>query len=127
MYALNGLSHKRLATCHMDLRSVVELAARDFPIIVLCGFRNQADQNAAFERKASKLKWPDSAHNKRPSRAVDLAPAPLDWSDLRRFDAMGQAVLAAAEKLGIEIVWGGNWKGFPDRPHFELALPVRTK
>jgi peptidoglycan LD-endopeptidase CwlK len=26
----------------------------------------------------------------------------------------------AAEELDVAIVWGGDWKSFPDGPHFEL-------
>jgi peptidoglycan L-alanyl-D-glutamate endopeptidase CwlK len=26
----------------------------------------------------------------------------------------------AARELSVAIVWGGDWKTFPDGPHFEL-------
>jgi peptidoglycan L-alanyl-D-glutamate endopeptidase CwlK len=29
-------------------------------------------------------------------------------------------VKAAARQCGVPIIWGGDWPGFPDGPHFEL-------
>lgn len=40
-----------------------------------------------------------------------------DWPLYRQ---VGAHIKAVANKLGIEIVWGGDWKSFPDGPHFEL-------
>ncbi len=33
-----------------------------------------------------------------------------------------------AAKVGMTegIEWGGNWKNFPDRPHYQLALPLKV-
>lgn len=119
-YQLSDRSRRRLTTCHPKLQLVVEEAAREFPMLVLWGWRGEKDQNDAFDRGATPLRFPDSKHNLKPSRAVDCAPDPLDWNDLAAFDAMGEAMLAAAKKLGIAIVWGKTFKRV-DRPHFELA------
>jgi len=67
-------------------------------------------------------------HNRYPSRAIDLAPWPLDWSDIRRFYYFGGFVVGVANKLDIPIRWGGDWDGdfevkdqnFNDLVHFEL-------
>ncbi|AUG85448.1 lysozyme [Acinetobacter phage SH-Ab 15497] len=61
--------------------------------------------------------------------AVDLAPIPLDWNDLKRFDQMAQAMFQASAELNIPIRWGADWdndgvfreKGETDSPHFELV------
>jgi peptidoglycan L-alanyl-D-glutamate endopeptidase CwlK len=61
--------------------------------------------------------------------AVDLVPYPVDWTDLKKFDAIGRAMFAAADELGIKIRWGADWdrdgkpreRGESDSPHFELA------
>lgn len=89
--------------------------------MVICGHRGKEDQNKAFEAGTSKLKFPRSLHNKSPSLAVDLSPIPLDWNNTERFKEMADVVMKAAVDLGIALVWGGSWKGFPDLPHFQLA------
>jgi hypothetical protein len=50
---------------------------------VLKGHRQKAEQNAAFDSGASKLRWPDGKHNGLPSKAIDVQtyprPAPLEF------------------------------------------------
>lgn len=61
--------------------------------------------------------------------AVDLIPYPLDWNDLKAFDAIAEAMFKASKELGIPIRWGADWdqdgkpreRGETDSPHFELA------
>jgi peptidoglycan L-alanyl-D-glutamate endopeptidase CwlK len=120
------VSRARLDECHPDLQRLVEdlaeqvdagaLAARGVEdLTVLCGFRGQAEQDAAFKRGASKLKWPRSKHNAKPARAVDIAPYPLDWKNTARFEALRELALKRASALGIRIRVI-SW----DLPHFEL-------
>ena len=28
----------------------------------------------------------------------------------------------AAKELGVNIVWGGDWKSFKDGPHFQIEI-----
>ncbi len=61
--------------------------------------------------------------------AVDLAPWPIDWSDVARFDALAALMFRAASIEGVAIRWGADWdrdgkareRGESDSPHFELA------
>ena len=61
-------------------------------------------------------------------KAVDLVPYPVDWNDLKKFDAIAKAMLQAAKELNVPIRWGADWdndgkpreKGESDSPHFEL-------
>lgn len=61
--------------------------------------------------------------------AVDIAPYPVDWGTLSKFDAIADAMAKAAEELGIAIRHGADWdmdgkrreRGESDNPHFELA------
>jgi peptidoglycan L-alanyl-D-glutamate endopeptidase CwlK len=55
------------------------------------------------------------------SRAVDVAPWPMDWKDTERFKKLGALVKRAAGELGVKISWGGDWKKKWDWGHFELA------
>lgn len=113
-------SYRRLSTCHSDLQRLVIASAEDAELMVVSGHRNEEEQADAVRRGASKVHYPHSRHNSSPSEAVDLAPWPLDWSDLGRFDKLARHVLDVAGKLQIEVTWGGHFTRFIDRPHFEL-------
>lgn len=129
MPALSVSSEAKLSTCHADLQRLVREVARHFDISVLVGFRTEKEQEAAFAAGTSKQQWPSSPHNKLPALAVDIAPYPIDWEDLRRFYYLGGFVVATAQRLGIPLRWGGDWNGnfdikdqnFNDLPHFELV------
>ena len=114
-------SHERLSTCHQDLQQLVLAASEDFDLVVLCGHRGKEEQDDAVKRGTSKLPWPKSRHNTLPSQAVDLAPWPIDWEDVRRFDLLGAHVRRVAQNLELTITWGGTWKTLVDRPHFEVV------
>jgi peptidoglycan L-alanyl-D-glutamate endopeptidase CwlK len=82
-------------------------------------YRNEEDQNNAFIAKASRLKYPNSKHNKIPAEAIDL----FQINEQRKavFDPMFYAkVNAKAKELGFELEWGGEWKTLKDFPHFQL-------
>lgn len=102
----------------------LKMSARDFTVI--CGYRNEADQNAAYASGSSKVMFPGSAHNQIPSVAIDVIPYPFKgWDDKDGFTAISDAFFKAARMLDIEIRWGGDWSrtgttnGW-DKPHFEL-------
>lgn len=117
----------RLETCDHRLQIVMKRAIARYDFTVLCGHRSKQEQEDAFERGASKLRWPNSKHNKTPSLAVDVAPFPIDWDDLDRFREMARIIMEEADKAGIKLRWGGdfNMNGKPDdkfvdMPHFEI-------
>jgi peptidoglycan L-alanyl-D-glutamate endopeptidase CwlK len=126
-------SEKQMATCHPKLRRVVLLLAQRVPknmdFTVLCGHRNEADQEAAVKAGRSTKHYPDSKHNVMPSVAVDLAPYPIDWKDTARFGRLAGYLQAVADDLNIELRWGGDWDSdgrtqderLVDMPHFELT------
>jgi peptidoglycan L-alanyl-D-glutamate endopeptidase CwlK len=89
--------------------------------MIICGHRGREDQNAAFKAGTSKVQWPNSYHNTTPSLAVDAAPYPLRWDDLKGFEELAKVVKRKAKELKIEIEWGGDWKKFKDYPHYQLA------
>jgi peptidoglycan L-alanyl-D-glutamate endopeptidase CwlK len=88
---------------------------------VLCGHRSKAEQDAAFEAGNSKLRWPASKHNRKPSLAVDVVPYPLDWGRIQDFVRLAAVVKEVAKELNIKLVWGGDWTSFKDYPHYELV------
>ncbi|NIA28350.1 MAG: M15 family peptidase [Actinobacteria bacterium] len=121
-------SRKNLATAHPDLQLLFNAVVRDFDCSVLCGHRTQAEQDGAYRNKHSKLKFPNSKHNRQPSMAADVVPYPINWENMNRFYFFGGYVKKTAEMLGIKIRWGGDWdsdtltddQAFMDLPHFQL-------
>jgi peptidoglycan L-alanyl-D-glutamate endopeptidase CwlK len=120
----------RLAGLHPDLVRVVERARLAMPFIVVEGLRNRERQHRLVAIGASQTL--NSRHLT--GHAVDLAywlddgdGAPeagevrWDWPLARKIAA---AMKAAATEEGVALVWGGDWKSFPDGPHFELHRRV---
>lgn len=117
---LNQRSQMNLKDIHPDLKRVVEEAARitrvDF--IVTEGLRTVERQKRLYAKGATTTM--NSRHLT--GHAVDLAAVvdgEVRW-DWPLYHKLADAMLEAAAKLGVQIVWGGSWKSFPDGPHFEL-------
>ena len=93
---------------------------------VICGHRTEEEQNEAYRKGYSKLKYPRSKHNKIPSMAVDVVPYPLDWSDIASFKELAEHIKSVWSTMEYEnatgdweLVHGGDWK-MRDYPHWEL-------
>lgn len=123
---LGERSRRELSTCHPRLQELIEEVDRRLSVrkrldlTVLCGYRGELAQNQAYRDGNSKLRWPDSKHNTLPSRAVDVAPYPIDWKDPEMFMLLAGYILAVADEMGIDIEIGGLWK-WRDRPHIQLG------
>ena len=119
----SSTSKERLATCHQDLQTLFNEVIKEFDCTILCGFRNQEDQDAAFNQGRSKLKWPHGKHNLSPSFAVDACPfpAPEVWS-VETFKEFADKVKEVAKRLQIDITYGGDWADFPDEDHYQLNI-----
>ncbi len=114
-------SFSRLRTCHQDLQRLFFELIKDTDCSITCGFRGQAEQDAAYADGFSKLKWPNGRHNKLPSLAVDVIPYPFNgWQDEEQFKDFAAKVKSKADELGIEVTWGGDWRGFKDLPHWQI-------
>lgn len=111
----------QLKTVDPALREICIQAIKEYDFSVLCGFRNEHDQNEAFDLGYSKLKFPHSKHNSVPSQAVDLAPYPILWADPVRFVELSKIIKKIAYDLMIDLRWGGDFKSFFDGAHYELV------
>lgn len=128
MYKFSKKSLELLSQCDERLQKLCYEVIKVMDISILVAYRGQEEQDKAFAEKKSKLKFPNSKHNKVPSLAVDVAPYPIDWADERRFYFMMGIFKAKADSLGIKIRLGGDWgsdnnfqnDGFVDLPHIEL-------
>lgn len=119
----------RLNTCDEKLQRLFNEVVKFYDCTILCGHRNEQDQNEAYRSGMSQVRWPNSKHNSNPSVAVDVVPYPIDWNDKVRFYHFAGFVLGIAKEMGINITWGGDWnrnnnlkdQSFFDLPHFELV------
>ena len=119
MPRFSDTSHAKLLTCHKDLQDICNEAIKIYDFAVICGHRTKEEQQKAFDAGFSKVRWPDSKHNKTPSLAVDLVPYPIDWNDRERFQQLAGIIKGIAHSKLIKIEWGGDWK-MQDLPHFQL-------
>jgi peptidoglycan L-alanyl-D-glutamate endopeptidase CwlK len=126
MYSFGVRSKLIREQLHPDLQMVCDEVIKVYNISLICGYRGEKDQNKAFAEGKSKVKFPNSRHNIFPNtEAVDAAPYPLDWKNIKRFVEMAEHFKDAAERLGIEIECGADWVSFRDYPHIQLKRPVR--
>ncbi len=121
MPILSARSKHNLSQCHPDIQRVFAKVAETEPIEVICGHRNKADQDRAYQERRSKLRWPKSRHNSSPSQAVDVCPRPIDWADVAAFKRLAAHVKEIAGLMGVPLDWGGDWDAFVDMPHWEMA------
>lgn len=112
-------SAEKLATCDERLQRLFNEVIKYTDCSIVCGHRDKAAQEAAFDGGFSLAHWPKSQHNSLPSLAVDVCPYPIDWGDEAKFRAFGVLVKECAAKLGIEIESGMDWK-FKDLPHWQV-------
>lgn len=117
-YSLSQRSMQHLSGVHPDLVAVVkraiQITEQDFSVIE--GIRHIERQRQLVAKGVSKTM--NSRHLT--GHAVDLAPYPLSW-DWEYFYPIADAMKQAAEELGVDLEWGGNWSSFPDGPHFQLS------
>ncbi len=155
-YNLSSRSLNNLQGVHPNLTKVVkraiELTTQDFVVIEGVRSREQCMINYGKGRtvaqclakgipakyanpKAAKVTWLSNPFNSKHCKqkdgyghAVDICPHPVDWSDVKKFDAIAKAMFAAAKELGVNIRWGADWdkdgkpreRGESDSPHFEI-------
>ena len=81
MPAFGQASAARLATCDERLQRLFQEVVKTFDCTIIEGHRGEAAQHLAFVTGKSKLDWPNGNHNAKPSKAVDVAPFPVDWTD----------------------------------------------
>jgi len=139
-------SKAALATCHPDLQEICHEVIPYYDFTVLFGRRTPKFQFGLFQKGRKKINgvWrvvdkskvvtykdgykKKSRHNSLVSGAVDIAPWPINWKNIREFNYLAGLFMGAAERLLYEhrithkIQWGGRWKSFKDWPHFQIRI-----
>ena len=129
---LNGVHPKLVAV----VKRAIDITTQDF--VVIEGVRTQARQDELWAQGRTKpgpiVTWTKDASSHGIGKdgyghAVDICPYPVDWNDLKKFDAIAKAMFDAAAEQGVRLGWGADWnmngtpreRGESDSPHFELA------
>ena len=139
MPSFGVISTQHLNTATQRLQDLFHRVVEWYDCSILCGYRPEDQQQAAYLAGRSQVEWPHSKHNRSPSTAVDAGPwfpdRKVPWpqrpSWLKRLDARDAAELnryikdlaqwyhfagaveGTAQSMGIRIRWGGDW----DRDH----------
>ena len=117
-----------LESCDERLQVICKDAIAIYDFAVVCGQRNEQQQEKLFQEHKTKVHYPNSKHNKTPSLAVDLVPYPTLYTSIPHFHILAGIMFGIAANYGVELRWGGDWDGdwdlkdqtFFDLPHFEI-------
>ena len=132
VYKWGKRSLAKRAELHDDLVRLVDrtLELVPFDISITDANRGEAEQDKAFLSGASQVSYPNSKHNRQPSEAVHIDPAPLDYDQPLKYYVLCGVVWVAAKQLALvdSIRWGGDWdkdfnheeETFRDLAHWEL-------
>jgi len=126
-YHLGNRSLLRLEGVHEDLVAVVKRAIEvtEVDFTVLEGLRTLDRQRSLLRKSVTTTL--NSRHLT--GHAVDLAAwvdSKVSW-DWPHYHEINAAMSVAAYELGTNVQWGGNWKTFPDGPHFQLPWRLYPK
>jgi len=122
-------SMERLEGVHPRLVDWAFRVVTAFDCTVIYGVRTEEEQRHMVSIGASKtMKSYHLVQDTGWGHAIDLAPYPIDWNDLRSFWVLGGVGIAIASEMGIPITWGRDWDGdrdwddqsFDDYVHFQV-------
>jgi peptidoglycan L-alanyl-D-glutamate endopeptidase CwlK len=100
----------------------------DMSIPQFGGLRTADEQNKLFENGFSKCDGYDKKSYHQSGKAIDVIPYvkgknvySMSKKDQELyFHKVAVCMLQAATLEGVKLEWGGNWKGWLDRPHFSI-------
>jgi len=119
-FNLGSRSIKRLKGVHPDLVKIVKRAIKisECDFTILEGLRTRKRQRYLVRIGASRTMR--SRHLT--GHAVDCGAwikGRVSW-EWRYYYKIADAMMQAAEDVGVPVEWGGNWRSFKDGPHFQL-------
>jgi len=107
-----------------------EALGKGIVVRMISGTRTYAEQNALYRQGrfgnsgpiVTKSRGGQSNHNFGIAWDLGIFDHGKYLGDSPLYEAAGPIVLAAT--MGVE--WGGNWSGFVDRPHYQMATNLKT-
>lgn len=126
-YQFSKRSTDRMLSLHPDIVQVMKLAISRSPVdfTVLEGLRTVERQKRLVATGASKTM--NSRHLT--GHAIDIAPLDngvVSW-DWPLYHKLAPVIKEAAEELGVDLEWGGDWTSFKDGPHWQLSWNTYNK
>lgn len=121
---MNIRSLKRLEQAHPDLIKLMTEAAKQCPVDIEISEVLRTKARQAELMKAGASQTMRSRHLT--GHAADIyctVGGKVRW-DWPLYSKAAVHIKAVAKKLGIAIVWGGDWKSLRDGPHFELDRKI---
>lgn len=127
-FQLDAISVTRLKGVHPDLVKIVQDCAAHFaaPFIfgVSEGLRTRTEQERNVKAGVS-----ETMHSRHlDGHAVDLVVLLLPDKKITWawpvYEKLAVEMKAAAERVKVPIVWGGDWKSLKDGPHYELPWDI---
>lgn len=120
-YQFSQRSLDRMKSLHPDIVQVMKLAISRSPVdfTVLEGLRSVERQKHLVATGASTTM--NSRHLT--GHAIDIAPLDngvVSW-DWPLYHKLAPVIKEAAEELGVDLEWGGDWTSFKDGPHWQLS------
>jgi len=126
-YRLSKTGLRNLDGVHPELIEVVKMAIQitkvDFGIPSTGGYRTEETQHKLFKDGKSKADGYTNKSNHQTGNAVDVfayVDGKASW-EVEHLSMVACAMLEAANRLGVDLRWGGHFKSFVDMPHFERA------
>jgi peptidoglycan L-alanyl-D-glutamate endopeptidase CwlK len=126
---LTSKDEAHLKRVHPDLARVIRRAATMWPhkdqvFFITCSTRTLEEQKKLIAAGASRTLRSRHLPGKtnKLSHAVDLAVRmgkTVRW-DEPLFVQMSKTIKAAAKAEKVTLEWGGDWKTFSDKPHYQL-------
>ncbi len=137
-------SKANLLHVHKDLIKVAKEAIKITDFSVISGRRTPDEQFKLYKKgralrgkkfvvvnKSKIVTYKDgykkkSRHNLITSQALDIAPYPINWKDLKSFFYLAGVFIGCSEllykqkEITHKIEWGGKWKHFKDYPHYQV-------
>ena len=148
-YVLSDASIEKMKGVHPKLIELMKKAIGDSPydFKVVQGLRTAEYQNSLYQQgrtKPGKIVTKLDGYNRKSNHqakadgyghAVDIAvcghydqngnyvkyTADAEMFDNKKLVEISKHVKAVAKEIGLEIVWGGDWKTLYDTPHYELV------
>lgn len=148
-YVLSEASIEKMKGVHPKLIELMKKAISDSPydFKIIQGLRTAAYQNELYQQgrtKPGKIVTKLDGYNKKSNHqaksdgyghAVDIAvcgqydqngnyvkyTTDAEMFDNKKLVEISRHVKAVAKDMGLDIVWGGDWKTLYDTPHYELV------